>query len=240
MEHICGRPLGLEIDPNNDNILYIAESYHGIYQYNMETEDLKLIVNSSSYSGINMMFINDLVVLKNGSIFFTDSSSKFSRTEVMKEVFESKPTGKLLHYNPIDDSLTLIKSGLNFANGIHASTNGEFLLISETTTCRITKYVHLFSILLIHLFTFCFCFRYHLVGSKAGTLEPFIKGLPGLPDNISPSLSGGLWVAFASSRRSGAPDIFSKLPGVRNTIVKVYTSTLVFFFLLIQVINLCA
>lgn len=148
MEHICGRPLGLEIDPNNDQILYIAESYHGIYRYNMDTKELKLLVNVSTHSDkINMMFINDLVVLKNGSIFFTDSSSKFSRSEVIKEVFESKPTGKLLHYNPVDDTLMLLKSGLTFANGIHVNTNEEFLLISETTPCRIMKYVtHVFAI----------------------------------------------------------------------------------------------
>ena len=86
------------------------------------------------------MFINDLVILKNGSIYFTDSSSKFSRKDVMLEVYEGRPTGKLIHYNPIEDTLNVVLSELTFANGLYLSTNEDFLLISETTACRIVKW----------------------------------------------------------------------------------------------------
>ena len=140
-ENHCGRPLGLEIDSSNNNLLYIAEGYHGIYQLNLQTKKLKLIVNSSDIrqSIPKLMLVNDLVVLKNGSIFFTDSSSLHGRSEVMREVYAGTSTGKLLHYNPIDESLSLVLSKLTFANGIYVSRNEEFLLISETTTCKITK-----------------------------------------------------------------------------------------------------
>ena len=129
------------MDPINNHLLYIAESYHGLYQLNLDTQELKLLVNSTSpppgFSKIK--FVNDLVVLKNGSIFFTDTTSKFSRNEVMKELYEGRATGKLLHYNPITGSLELVLKELTFANGLYLSTNEEFLLISETTVCRIIK-----------------------------------------------------------------------------------------------------
>ncbi len=86
-----------------------------------------------------IMFVNDLVVLKNGSIFFTDSSSLYNRNEVMKEVYAGRSTGKLLHYNPIDKSLSLVLSGMTFANGVYVNENEDYLLISETTICKIIK-----------------------------------------------------------------------------------------------------
>ena len=137
----CGRPLGLEFDPLNPNLLYIAEAYHGIYQYNLETEELKLLINSSILpsSFPEMKFVNDLVVLKNGSIFFDHSSSRFHVGEVLREVNEGRATGNLIHYNPLDGSLSIVVSGLTFANGVYKSKNEDFLLIAETTTCTVRK-----------------------------------------------------------------------------------------------------
>lgn len=38
--------------------------------------------------------------------------------------------------------------------------------------------------------------RYWLKGAKAGTSEPFVTKLPGLPDGISRAADGGYWVAI--------------------------------------------
>ena len=47
-----------------------------------------------------------------------------------------------------------------------------------------------------------YCFgRYYLTGPKSGSLEVFADNLPGLPDNIRQSRSGGFWVGTASFRR---------------------------------------
>ncbi len=54
-------------------------------------------------------------------------------------------------------------------------------------------------------------------------MELFINNLPGLPDNISPSSSGGIWVGFATSRRNGMIDGMALLPSIRNLVVKVTT-----------------
>ena len=137
----CGRALGLEISPKEPNILYICDCYHGIIALNLKTKEARTIVNTSlNYPGIPpMKFINDLVILDNGSIMFTDTSGKFTRKEVLLEVFEGKPNGKLLHYNPVDKSLSIVIPALYFANGITKDPNEEFLLIAETTKARILK-----------------------------------------------------------------------------------------------------
>ena len=48
-----------------------------------------------------------------------------------------------------------------------------------------------------------------------------MKGLPGIPDNISPSSSGGFWVGIAATRHTMILDIMAKLPWSRNIAVKV-------------------
>ena len=65
-----------------------------------------------------------------------------------------------------------------------------------------------------------YAYRYHLSGAKAGTVDVFVDNLPGIPDNISPSASGGYWVAFALVR-SSMLDSLTTLPSIRNLIVKV-------------------
>lgn len=90
-------------------------------------------------------FGNDLVVLSNGSIFFTDSSSKFSRDDNILDVFEGRPNGQLLHYHPVEKRCYVAVSEMHFPNGICLSQDGGALLISETTRARIQRYCHIFS-----------------------------------------------------------------------------------------------
>ncbi len=62
------------------------------------------------------------------------------------------------------------------------------------------------------------CHRYHL---NSGTVDMFAENLPGLPDNISPSASGGFWVAFAITRQSDIVDWLTQWPSLRRMIAKV-------------------
>ena len=44
--------------------------------------------------------------------------------------------------------------------------------------------------------------------------------MPGVPDNISPSASGGFWIGFAFLR-TNITSVLGKYPSIRNLIVKV-------------------
>ena len=44
--------------------------------------------------------------------------------------------------------------------------------------------------------------------------------MPGVPDNVSPSSSGGFWIGFAFLR-TNIISVLGKYPSIRNLIVKV-------------------
>ena len=93
--------------------------------------------------GVNpaINFGNDLLVLPNGSVFFTDSTTKFSRHDSIFDIFEGRPNGQLLHYNPVEGVCHLVVAEMYFPNGICLSSDGQALLIAETSRARIRRCV---------------------------------------------------------------------------------------------------
>ena len=84
-------------------------------------------------------FCNDLVVLANGSIFFTDTSKKFLRADVVLEAYEGRANGQLLHYDPIAKIAHVILSELYLPNGVCLNHNGTALLLAESSRARILR-----------------------------------------------------------------------------------------------------
>lgn len=82
-----------------------------------------------------------------------------------------------MKYEPESKQVSVILENLSFANGVALSQNGDYILVVETTKCRIL--------------------RYWLKTQKAGTLEVFAQ-FPGFPDNIKRSPRGGFWVGIYS------------------------------------------
>ncbi len=71
--------------------------------------------------------------------------------------------------------------------------------------------------------------RYHI---ESGEVDVFAENLPGLPDNISPSASGGYWVAIAFPRQFKLFDSLTEWPSVRTFIAKVSSASVHFVCLL--------
>ena len=65
-----------------------------------------------------------------------------------------------------------------------------------------------------------FC-RYYLDGPSAGKTDVFVDNLPGAPDNISPSSSGGYWVGIAVVRTSLMDLLADKLYFLKSVMLKV-------------------
>ena len=143
-EQHCGRALGMHFDPHSPDELYTVDSSRGLTKVNVHTGEVRLLVPSHDTTGKfpYMNFENDLVVLPNGSVFFTDSSKKFGRVQNRMEVLECRANGQLLHYNPTDNSVEVIAEDLFFPNGICISHDGQSLLVVELTRARILRYVH--------------------------------------------------------------------------------------------------
>ncbi|KAL5477229.1 hypothetical protein EMCRGX_G023994 [Ephydatia muelleri] len=198
----CGRPLGLYFHPQDKSKLYVADAKKGILSIDLDTRRVQILVNAHQPgNGIApLVFVNDLLVLSNGSIFFTDTSKKFGVEDVDADVAEARPNGRLFHFSPSDGSLHTALEGLHGANGVCVGPNEEFLLVAELTRARVT--------------------RYYLKGPKAGTVDTFAQNLPGLPDNITPSSRGGYWVGFGALRDNGVLDMMAGLPWLRALVYK--------------------
>jgi sugar lactone lactonase YvrE len=145
-EHHCGRILGLQLHPYVPGILFAADSSFGLLRVDTHSKQVETLVprrrvNDKETPYIN--FPNDVVVLANGSIFFTDSSKKFSRPDVVLEVFEGGANGQLLHFDPVLRMTYVVLNNLHFPNGLCLSNDGTALLFPETTRARILRiYIH--------------------------------------------------------------------------------------------------
>ena len=76
---------------------------------------------------------NAAIVSRDGSIFFTDASYKYSFEDHILDIMEARPHGRLLMYDPKTRSTITLLDNLYFANGVALSGNEDFLVFCETT-----------------------------------------------------------------------------------------------------------
>ncbi|KAM2227482.1 hypothetical protein ACFXTI_014283 [Malus domestica] len=173
MEHVCGRPLGLKFDKKNGD-LYIADAYLGLQVVGPAGGLASQVVRE--VEGQPLHFTNDMDIDEHKDvIYFTDSSTIFQRRQFMSSVLNGDRTGRLLKYDKSSKEVTVLLQGLAFANGVALSKDHSFVLVAETTTCRIL--------------------RIWLDGPNAGNTDVFAE-LPGFPDNIRRNSNGEFWVAL--------------------------------------------
>jgi sugar lactone lactonase YvrE len=189
-----GRPLGMKFDPKGN--LIVADAYKGILSVDPQSV-IKILATAAD--GLPFKCTDALDVAKNGTIYFTDASDKFSMNDYLLDMLEARPHGRLLRYAPATGKTTVLLSGLHYANGVALSKNEDFVLVNETYTYS------------IH--------RYWLAGPKAGTDDMFIENLPGFPDNISSNGKGRFWLALFTVRND-ALDMLHQYPKIKSLIGK--------------------
>jgi hypothetical protein len=154
---MCGRPLGSRIRKNADgeNVLYVLDAYHGLFTVNLKTLKVAHIFSEKtpiqSFDGISpdalktIKFFNDLDILADGSIIFSDSSYKWHRSQNRPEVMDASPRGRLLQYVPSTGVLRPLLCGLHFPNGVqvHSEDSGDGdggsskVILAESTRFRL-------------------------------------------------------------------------------------------------------
>lgn len=180
-----GRPLGLAFDPAGN--LIVADAIKGLLSV---APDGSVTVLTTSADGLAFGCTNDLDVGADGTIYFTDASSKFPLTQFTADILEHGPNGRLLAYDPKTKTTRTLLSGLAFANGVAVSPDQSFLLVVETGKYRV-----------------------HRVSLKNGAIQPdggpsavdghseiFIENLPGFPDGISSNGKDKFWLALVTPR----------------------------------------
>jgi sugar lactone lactonase YvrE len=173
--HTHGRPLGLIFDGNGN--LIVADAIKGLLSM---SRDGSVTVLTIEADGLRFGCTNDLDVAKDGTIYFTDASSKFPLTDFTADILEHQGNGRLLAYDPKTKTTRTLLKDLCFANGVAVSPDQTFLLAVETSSYR----VH----------------RLWLSGPKQGQSEIFIDNLPGFPDGISSNGKDKFWLALVTPR----------------------------------------
>ncbi|KAJ8567960.1 hypothetical protein K7X08_020682 [Anisodus acutangulus] len=177
MEHVCGRPLGLRFDTKTGD-LYIADAYLGLQVVGPTGGLATPLVQK--FEGKPLIFTNDVDSDDHDDdviIYFTETSTKYQRRQYFDSVLSGDRTGSLMKYAKSTRNVTVLLTGLGFANGVALSKDRSFVLVAETSNCRIV--------------------RYWLRGPYEGKHDIFAE-LPGFPDNIRINSRGEFWVALQS------------------------------------------
>jgi sugar lactone lactonase YvrE len=170
-----GRPLGLVFDAASN--LIVADAIKGLLS--IAPSGLVTVLTTTA-DGLAFGCTNDLDVAADGTIYFTDASSKFPLSNFTADILEHGGNGRFLAYDPRTKATRTLLRNLSFANGVAVSPDQSFVLVVETGAYR------------IH--------RVWLTGSRQDHAEVFIDNLPGFPDGISSNGKDKFWLALVTPR----------------------------------------
>lgn len=174
-----GRPLGVTFSASGDR-LYVADGHLGLLS--VDTSG-KVTVLASSADGESVKFADNLDVAADGKVWFSAPTREHTLEQVALDVWDSRPTGRLLRFDPRTGRAEKVLDNLFYANGVAVSLDGSFVLVAEFLAFRIQ--------------------RYWITGRLAGSHEVFIDNLPGYPDNITRTPDGTFLVGLSLARIPG-------------------------------------
>jgi sugar lactone lactonase YvrE len=173
--HTGGRPLGIEIGP--DGRLLVCDAHRGVLRVDTSTGAVERVTDS--VEGRRMVFCNNAAVASDGTVWFSDSSTKFGIEQWKDDFLQSTRTGRLLRLGP-DGTVDVVLDGLAFANGVALAQDESYVAVAESGARTVV--------------------RHWLTGQRAGERDFLVSDLPGYPDNIARGSDGLIWVTIASPR----------------------------------------
>jgi sugar lactone lactonase YvrE len=168
-----GRPLGLELDP--DGRLLVCDARRGVLRVDPATGGIEPVVDR--VAGRPMAFCNNAAIASDGTVWFSDSSTRFGIDRWKDDLVQDTRTGRLLRLGG-DGSVAVVLDGLAFANGVALSAAEDYVAVAETGARTVV--------------------RHWLTGERAGQRDHLVRDLPGYPDNIARGSDGLIWVTIAS------------------------------------------
>lgn len=198
---IGGRPVGLAMAPDGSVLQCVTGlGLHRIHRdgsFEVLADQVKRSFGRL-YDDSRIRVADDLDVTRNGTVYFSDYSTRYDAADWIVEALEGRPNGRLLSYEPQTGRTTVVLNRLISPNGVAICHDEQSLLVNQSWNCDIL--------------------RYWFEGPKAGKLETFAT-LPGYPDNINRSSDGGYWVALAGMR-TPMYDLLMKNPRFRRGMVR--------------------
>ncbi|MEZ5211975.1 MULTISPECIES: SMP-30/gluconolactonase/LRE family protein [unclassified Gordonia (in: high G+C Gram-positive bacteria)] len=182
----AGHLLGLEALA--DGSLVLCDHDRGILRLAGGRGRPEVLVDT--VDGRPLHFASNVVAARDGTLYFTASSQRFTIDHWRSDIIEHSGSGRLIRRTP-DGVVEVLRDDFQFANGLVLAPDESYVLVAETGASRITKL--------------------WLTGDTVGEIEVLIDGLPGYPDNMSIGSDGLIWCALASPRNPMLEGIF-KLP----------------------------
>lgn len=171
--HTGGRPLGLEIDP--DGRLLVCDAHRGLLR--VDTVSGAVEEMTEEVDGRRMVFCNNAAIAADGTVWFSDSSTKFGIDRWKDDIVQNTRTGRLLKLVE-GGQVEVVLDGLAFANGVALSPAEDYVAVAETAARTVV--------------------RHWVSGPRAGERDHLVQDLPGYPDNIARGSDGLIWVTLAS------------------------------------------
>jgi sugar lactone lactonase YvrE len=208
-----GRPLGMDFDSAGN--LIVADTTRGLISISPNKTVTVLV---DKVNGEPILFADAVVVAPDGKMYFTDASARFAPKDwggtfeaSVLDLMEGSATGRVLVYNPQNQSTQVVAKGLSFANGIVLTADGQSLLVNETGKFCVWKIAVAARELDV---------RSLAGGSPAASqARILIANLPGYPDNLMRGKNGKIWLGLAAPRSPKADKISDK-PFIRGIVMR--------------------
>lgn len=188
-----GRPLGLEFLGTDQ--LVVCASDAGLLAVSLAGGAVRTLTDR--VGGRRLLACNNAAVAADGTVYFSDSSTRYRVPQWRRDLVRRTATGRLFRRTP-DGEVTELLGGLEFANGVALAADGSCVVVAETGACRLR--------------------RVWLTGAREGRSEVFLDDLSGYPDNVSLGSDGLIWVALPSPRTALLTRVHRLPSGVRAVV----------------------
>ena len=203
-----GRVLGFDFDANGQ--LIAADAMRGLLV--VAADGRSRVLTDRVSAGDPVRYANAVVVAPDGTIYFTDASTRFAPTQwggtyaaSVLDILEQAATGRVLACDPATGATRVVAHGLSFANGIALSADGRALFVAETGRYRFWKIDSEA--------------RDVDVGGGSPQARALLENLPGYPDNLMRGRDGRLWVGLFRPRNPAA-DGLAQRPFLRKVLLR--------------------
>ncbi|KAG5449182.1 Adipocyte plasma membrane-associated protein [Clonorchis sinensis] len=196
-----GRPLGMRLSSDGTMLLVIHSSL-GFFSISLLDGSVRRLLPVNE--NIQPTFFDDFDVLANGTVILSEFSTKHTIKQLIHELLEGRPNGRLISVNPVSGEWSTMLEGLDLPNGVQLHSDNQSVLVAETRKMRILR-----------------------VSLDSGNVSVFADGLPGQPDNIRPSPRGGYWVPVSLLRDTLTSKLLIWLgpwPRLRGALMKILQS----------------
>lgn len=245
-EPLCGRPLGMAFAPDDPSKLLVADCTRGLMEVDVVARTKRVLL--ASVAGSPILFANSLTLSSNGDkVYFTDSSSRWTRENFIYEVLQSTPTGRLIEFDRRTHEARVIVTNVAFSNGLllnyaattpvpasgdksakvaaSSSPSSPYLILVELNRARLLR-VDLSKP--IDAPIDWRLAQHQAPGSSASPVSILIDNLPGIPDNLAWEEDDAsrswdrrrFWVGCGTARKApfSLTDSLAPYPAIREAL----------------------